>query len=313
MTEDKKLPHNPDLVIYTDGACSPNPGPGGWGAVLLVGGTVVKELSGFGGQSTNNRMELTAAVASLQSLDSPQQVTVYTDSTYLRHGMSDWINGWQRNGWLTADRKPVKNADLWQELLVLIKRHRVTWKWVRGHGSDRWNLRADELAVLARKSGEERRHAAPAADYGPAADDVCLSLGVTCRQAAGIGGWAVILRWRDRVRVLGGRVEGMTANQLYIHAAIEGLRALKKDVPVHIYTYSGYLRDGAGNWLEGWRQRQWLTREGEPVSNRELWQRLAVLLDRQRVCVHLADRDRELCTMQEAKQLAREFERGPES
>lgn len=312
MTEDKKLPHNRGLVIYTDGACSPNPGPGGWGAVLLAGGKVIKELSGFGGQSTNNRMELTAAVAALQSLDSPQQVTVYTDSTYLRHGISDWINGWQRNGWLTADRKPVKNADLWQELLLLIKRHQVIWKWVRGHGSDRWNLRADELAVLARKSGEERRHDAPAPDHGPAADDVCLSLGVTCRQAAGIGGWAVILRWRDRVRVLGGRVEGMTANQLYIHAAIEGLRALKKDVPVHIYTYSGYLRDGAGTWLEGWRQRQWQTREGEPVSNRELWQCLAALLDRQRVCVHLADRDRELCTMQEAKELAREFERGPE-
>jgi ribonuclease HI len=181
---------------------------------------------------------------------------------------------------------------------------------VRGHGTNRWNNRADELAVLARKSGVEPERHDSAAIRQPVADGVCLYLGVTCRQSVGIGGWAVILTWRDRVRVLGGRAEGMTANQLYIHAAIEGLTALKTNLPVHLFTYSGYLRDGAVSWLPGWRQRDWLTREGAPVSNRELWQRLAGLLDRHRVQIQLADRQQELCAMQEAKELAREFEQG---
>ncbi|MEE4314639.1 MAG: ribonuclease HI [Desulfofustis sp.] len=307
MADDRQLP---ELTVYTDGACSPNPGPGGWGAVILADGKVVRELSGYGGESTNNRMELTAAVAALKSIEGRHRIVLYTDSNYLRHGITDWIVKWQRNGWQTADRRPVKNCDLWQELLVQIEQHRITWKWVRGHGTDRWNNRADELAVLARKSGvEPERHDSPTIRQS-AADGVCLYLGVTCRQSVGIGGWAVILTWRNRVRVLGGRAEGMTANQLYIHAAIEGLTALKTNLPVHLFTYSGYLRDGAVSWLPGWRQRDWLTREGAPVSNRELWQRLAGLLDQHQVQIQLADRQQELCAMQEAKELAREFEQG---
>lgn len=301
----------PELAVYTDGACSPNPGPGGWGAVILADGRVVEELSGFGGAaSTNNRMELTAAVAALKAIDRRHRIVLYTDSNYLRHGITDWINGWQRNGWLTADRKPVKNGDLWQELLEQLDRHKITWKWVRGHGTNRWNNRADELAVLARKSGSEPEPTNQASAVQRADGDIYLYLGVTCRHSTGIGGWAVILNWRNRVRVLGGRAEGMTANQLYIQAVIEGLRALKKDLPVHVYTYSGYLRDGAGSWLEGWRQRNWLTREGAPVSNRELWQQLAELLEKQQIHIHLADREEPLCPMQEAKELAREFEQG---
>lgn len=299
-----------ELTIYTDGACSPNPGPGGWGAVVIVAGKVVSELSGFGGDSTNNRMELTAAVEALKSLDRSYRIVLYTDSNYLRHGITDWIHGWQKNGWLTADRKPVKNSDLWQELLSQIARHEIVWKWVRGHGSDRWNNRADELAVLARRSDTAASPERGGQTVLPNAGDVFLYLGVTCRQAAGVGGWAVVMTWRGRIRVLGGKADGMTANQLYIHAAIEGLRALKKDVPVQLFTYSSYLRDGINSWIVGWRQRNWQTREGSPVTNRELWQQLADLLDTSRVQAHLADRERELCFMQEAKELAREFEQG---
>jgi ribonuclease HI len=192
MADDRR--HLPELTVYTDGACSPNPGPGGWGAVLLAGGKVVRELSGFGGESTNNRMELTAAVAALKSLDRRHRLVLYTDSNYLRHGITDWIVKWQRNGWQTADRRPVKNGDLWQELLAQIERHQISWQWVRGHGTDRWNNRADELAVLARKSGAEPALQTAAAAEKPGADDICLYLGVTCRQAVGVGGWAVILR-----------------------------------------------------------------------------------------------------------------------
>jgi len=305
MTEESTYP---ELVIYTDGACSPNPGPGGWGAVILSGDSPVSELSGYGGESTNNRMELTGAVAAFKSLQSPHRIVLYTDSQYVKNGITDWIHNWQQNNWHTAARKPVKNADLWKELLIQIKRHKITWKWVRGHGTNRWNIRADELAVAARKSVDKPAEKQKTA-VG-AGDDIHLFTGVTCKHSTGIGGWAVILTWRDRVRILGGRAEGMTANQLYIKAVIGGIESLKKPLPVHVHTHSGYLRDGANSWLEGWRKRNWQTRDGAPVSNKELWQELSTLLEQHKVSFHLEGREDPLCSMQEAKELAREFEQG---
>ena len=122
------------VVIYTDGACSGNPGPGGWGVVLSWNGTE-KELHGGEPQTTNNRMELTAAIQALAALQRPSQVQLHTDSKYVLDGITKWINGWQRNGWLTAAKKPVKNADLWQQLTKAIERHEVTWTWA-GRCSD---------------------------------------------------------------------------------------------------------------------------------------------------------------------------------
>src|ERR1700744_307174 len=135
------------VVIYTDGACSGNPGPGGWGVVLSWNGTE-KELHGGEPQTTNNRMELMAAIQALAALQRPSQVQLHTDSKYVLDGITKWINGWQRNGWLTAAKKPVKNADLWQQLTKAIERHEVTWTWVKGHAGDPGNERADELARL---------------------------------------------------------------------------------------------------------------------------------------------------------------------
>ena len=136
----------PTVEIYTDGACSGNPGPGGWGAVLRYG-TRVKEISG-GERSgtTNNRMELMAAIAALESLTRPARVRLHTDSVYLRSGVTAWLPNWKRNGWRTADRKPVKNADLWQRLEAATERHQITWLWVKGHAGDPGNERADALA-----------------------------------------------------------------------------------------------------------------------------------------------------------------------
>ncbi len=296
-----------ELAVYTDGACSPNPGPGGWGAVILAGGRVVRELSGFGGVSTNNRMELTAAVAALQAVETRHRIVLTTDSQYLRHGITQWIESWRRNGWLTADRKPVKNVDLWQELLRLSELHEINWRWVRGHGTDRWNNRADELAVAARCSGTKQETVAAVAKTS-LEDRVHLYPGVTCRASAGVGGWAVVLRWRDRIRVLGGGETGLTANQLYLHAANEGLRALRGDLPVQIHTHSGYLHDGLQSWLPRWLHHDWRTRDGRPVSNRELWQQLAEQTAKRRVQVRLVDRADEPCALQEAKELAREYE-----
>ena len=140
----------PELFAYTDGACSGNPGPGGWGVVLqaVEGGTLVKEreLSGGEAPTTNNRMELMAAIAALEALERPAAITIVTDSTYLRDGVAKWIHGWKRNGWKTADRKPVKNVELWQRLDAARARHQVTWEWVRGHAGHEQNERADRLA-----------------------------------------------------------------------------------------------------------------------------------------------------------------------
>lgn len=131
--------------LFTDGACSGNPGPGGWGVVLRWRGTE-KELAGGEAATTNNRMELMAAIAGLESLSRPMQVRLHTDSMYLRDGITKWIHGWKRNGWKTADRKPVKNVDLWQRLEAAVGQHRVAWHWVRGHDGHAENERADALA-----------------------------------------------------------------------------------------------------------------------------------------------------------------------
>jgi ribonuclease HI len=133
------------VSIWTDGACSGNPGPGGWGVVLKFNGTV-KELSGGEQLTTNNRMELLAAIRSLEALTRPVAVDLYTDSQYVRGGITEWMKGWKRNGWKTADKKPVKNQDLWEQLDKLIAKHEVAWHWVKGHADDPDNERADELA-----------------------------------------------------------------------------------------------------------------------------------------------------------------------
>ncbi|MBT3792579.1 MAG: ribonuclease HI [Rhodospirillales bacterium] len=133
------------LDIFTDGACSGNPGPGGWGALLRWGRTE-KEMNGGEPETTNNRMELMAAIMSLESLTRPVKVRVHTDSQYVRNGITKWITNWKRNGWKTAAKKPVKNADLWQRLEDAANKHSVEWHWVRGHDGHVENERADELA-----------------------------------------------------------------------------------------------------------------------------------------------------------------------
>lgn len=134
-----------DVTIYTDGACKGNPGPGGWGAWLRYGAHE-KEMWGGAAQTTNNRMELTAVIEALRVLKRRCSVAVYTDSEYVRNGMLTWIHNWKRRGWRTADNKPVKNAELWQQLDMLVSQHHVTWYWVKGHAGDPGNERADALA-----------------------------------------------------------------------------------------------------------------------------------------------------------------------
>ena len=146
----------PEVEIATDGACKGNPGPGGWGA-LLRAGTTERELSGGEPLTTNNRMELLAAIEALTALKRPCRVTLSTDSRYVMDGLTKWLPGWRRNGWKTADRKPVKNADLWQRLVEAAGPHRIEWRWVKGHAGHPDNERADRLASAAARAASAER------------------------------------------------------------------------------------------------------------------------------------------------------------
>ncbi len=145
MAEEK-----PEVTIYTDGGCKPNPGPGGW-AALLIYGKHQKVLSGGEHQTTNNRMELTAAIMALEALKEPCRVHFYTDSEYLQKGITEWLRTWKRNHWQTSAKKPVKNQDLWQRLDAAVQRHDIEWHWTRGHAGDKLNERVDKLATQARE------------------------------------------------------------------------------------------------------------------------------------------------------------------
>ena len=152
------------VVIYTDGGCEGNPGPGGWGAVVRCGASV-REISGGELATTNNRMEMRAAIESLATLTERSEVCVFTDSQYLKNGITKWISGWKRKGWLTAAREPVKNVELWKRLDELVAPHRITWKWVKGHAGNADNERCDglaqrEIAKLKQQHSRMARHAA---------------------------------------------------------------------------------------------------------------------------------------------------------
>jgi ribonuclease HI len=146
----------PQVKIATDGACKGNPGPGGWGALIRMGARE-KEISGGEKLTTNNRMELLAAIRGLQALNRPCRVTLVTDSVYVKDGITKWIHGWQRNNWRTAAKQPVKNVELWQELLEAVKPHRIEWTWVKGHAGDPDNERADTLASDAALLAQQSR------------------------------------------------------------------------------------------------------------------------------------------------------------
>lgn len=286
----------PRITIYTDGGCRPNPGPGGWGAVLLRPGAEPAELSGAEDEATNNRMELRAAIEALRSLAGSHSVTLVTDSEYLRKGVTEWLSGWRARGWKTASKKGVANRDLWEALDREIARHDIEWRWVKGHAGDEWNERADELA-----SAEIPRPPLPVDDF----DAVHLFAAVAHSGKADAGAWAVLFIYRGNEKELSGRTEGASANSMHITGAGMGLAELNRSMKVHLYTASDYLKDGATRWIAGWRSRGWTTREGKPVANGALWRRLATLLDRHDVRWHVVSRDDLPEQMERAKVLAK--------
>ncbi len=248
--------------------------------------------------STNNRMELIAPIQALRSLKEQHEICLYTDSTYVKNGISFWIHEWKKHGWLTREKQPVKNKDLWHLLDAEMQRHKITWKWIKGHTGNRWNELADQLASSSREF-----HQLPIRDENA----VHMFIGITCKHTTGKGSWAIILKYKNHLKTLGGFAERITANKLYLETAVQGMLALKRPVPVYLYTTSGYLRDGATEWISGWMQRNWVTRDGKDVSNKKEWQRLKSFLDNMDVQIILATKESLPCLLQEAKELAREY------
>lgn len=265
--------------VFTDGGADPNPGPAGWGAVILDGATGERrELSGGAPRSTNNRMELTAAIRALEALPEGEPAAVHTDSIYLKKGITQWLPGWIARGWRRKGGA-LQNEDLWRELAGLTEGRRVTWHWLKGHAGHEHNERADELATAEiralKRSGAARE--TPAA----AAADVRVLLRVSGRP--GGGGWAAVVLRDGEEEVRKGSARGVSANELELLAAAELLESLPEGIRVALYTGSDYLRKGASEWLPGWQRRGWTTKSGSPVQNREAWQRLARALERRRV------------------------------
>ncbi len=268
--------------VYTDGGCDPNPGPGGWGAIIRWGD---REwiLSGNDPDTTSNRMELQAAAAALALLEGLLgrcRVNIYTDSEYLRLGITEWIQGWMSRGWRTSDKRPVKNQDLWRMLYRLSQAHDVTWHWLKGHAGHPLNERADRLASQARRalpslssrSSRRRSGTRPVqADKRPAVE-ICVK--ASCRDAQGQGGWGAVLRMGEHTRSLSGSEPATTANAMLIRGASEALRALTRPCRVTLYSDASYLIKGASLWVKRWQAQGWRTRDGQPVSNRAAWEAL---------------------------------------
>ena len=266
----------PEVTIYTDGGADPNPGPGGWGAVLLheASGTV-RELSGGEPMTTNNRMELTAAIRALEALKDRCRADVVTDSIYLKKGVTEWLPGWIARGWRRKTGE-LQNEDLWRRLAELVERHQVRWRWIKGHAGHQWNERADRLATAA-----IRALRGPAA---PVRADAHVLLRVSC--AGGTGGrgaWAALVRRGGEERTLSGALDRTTSNALDVVGAATALESLPEGISVAVATGSGYLRDGATRWLPAWKRKGWRTQTGEPVKNRDLWERLEAAMARRRV------------------------------
>ncbi len=271
----------PTVTVYTDGGAQPNPGPGGggWGVVLLFdrdGKEVKKELSGGAPETTNNRMELTAALEAFRALKQPCIVEMYTDSQYLKKGISEWMSGWKKTNFKNGK---IQNADLWVALDTEVARHEINWHWVKGHAGNFYNERVDELA---RKAID--------AIGGPTSQPSNVTtaafrayLGVSCLGAPGAGAWAVLLDHDDKRSPLSGGHPRTNAARLDLLAAIAALEAVPAGQSVQVFTGNSYLRDGITQWINGWRKSGWMKKTGGEVLYRNLWQRLDSLAQARQV------------------------------
>ena len=271
-------------LLFTDGGARPNPGPGGWAAVIVdpaTGETV--EIAGGEPHTTNNRMELLAAIRALEAQPTGSELEVYTDSRYVRQGITLWLPKWIRRGWRRPDDQEVKNRDLWQRLAEQESRHRVRWHWVRGHAGQEHNERADALASAEiAKLPPSQAARAPEAEPESAAPGTRADGYLKVRWAKGRGEWVALLVRDDEQLQLGGRGEAPSAGRLELEAGLALLRACPADVAIAVHT-GDYLRRGASEWLLGWKRSGWRTGAGEPVKNADLWRAIDRELQGRRV------------------------------
>ncbi len=262
------------VTIYSDGGSDPNPGIGGWAAILKAG-KHEKVLTGNDPDTTNNRMELTAAIEALKALKRDSDVIFHVDSEYVRRGITEWIGGWAARGWMRSNGTPVPNADLWQELWPLSKQHTIEWNWVKGHSGDPMNERVDQLAREARLAITPKLKLDE--------DMLKIYMRASYRGKTNAGGWGLVLEFDGETRQYSGNVAGTTNNRMEILAAIEALSLVPPNTSVQLFTVSDYLFQGATKWIIGWKRRDWKKRDGNPVSNDEMWQTLDKLVAERRV------------------------------
>ena len=274
----------PSVEVYTDGGCKPNPGPGGWGAVLLSG-VHAKEISGSDPATTNNRMELTAAISALELLSRRCQVVLHTDSQYLRRGITEWCQAWKARGWRKADGRPVENEDLWRELIDQAARHEVEWRWIKGHRGHPLNERADQLARdevrrarRAVKPTSKASRTARSADAGDLPQVQIVARGSALGVPGPAGYAAEIVHADGKSEIVSGGWPLATNNAMELWAVVAALQRMRRPSKITIRTCSKYVLDGASKWLARWEQKGWRTRDGRRVKNREIWQELSHLL-----------------------------------
>lgn len=287
------MPEAQRYRAFTDGGAEPNPGPGGWGVVLIAPDGSERELCGGELGTTNNRMELMAALAALESTPEGNPLEIHTDSKYLQRGVTEWLAGWKRRGFERADG-PLANADLWRRLDVAIAKRRIAWRWVKGHAGNRHNELADGLATRGRRellaSSGASASSTPSSELGvPSGAVAAVPTNNAYLEVSGGGGgsWTVWLEGPSVEPDTPGRrligANGGSSNRCDLLAALAALEACPRDLPLAIWSRSDYLRHGATQWLSGWKARGWVTKEGKPVANADLWRRLDRVLSARKV------------------------------
>lgn len=232
-------------------------------------------------------MELQAALSALQALKQSCQVSLHTDSEYLRLGITEWLPTWQKSDWRTSQRRPVQNQDLWQALLAEAEKHEIDWHWVRGHAGNPRNERVDRLAreAIPRTVSSSSESASSLSDPEPGS--VQLYVRASCQ--SGRGGWGVVIRDDGETSSRSGNTVEATANEMELRAALRALKTLSEPSRVHVYTVSKYLQQGITHWIRNWKARGWQTKSGQPVRHKELWLELEAAMAEHQVTWHLLD------------------------
>jgi ribonuclease HI len=264
------------VTIYSDGGADPNPGPGGWGVVLLFtdpnGNTHKKELKGGELETTNNRMELTAAIQALRALKHPCDVQFYTDSQYVKKGITEWMANWKKTDF---KKGKIQNADLWKTLDNEVARHAIRWNWVKGHAGNEYNELADTLATAGRAQIVGIPISETTETGQPSAVHVYLAVSAgSGTESLGPGAWATLIEQDGKETTLAHSFPNTAANRLYLLAAIAALETLPNNITIEFMTNSSYLREGMNGWIKGWKKNNWQTKSGGEVKHRDLWETL---------------------------------------